>query len=334
MATGSSPRQQRPTVPPCPQRPAARPGPPVDVELARLERVAVGRFRCPVDHPSFADSGPIRGTLIVFPRVPVWIQHAGGPALVADANVAMLYNNGQEYRRTAISHEGDRCEWFSFEPELVAEALAVREPAALERRERPFRQVRVAVDATTYALQRALFDAATNGAAPSSPPLDPLWMEETALQVLGRVVAGLPPPSPGSARWSPASRARTRDEHAGLVAELQHLLGTRLDARWSLGDLGRTLGRSPFHLGRVFARATGTTLHAYRHQLRLRAALERISDGVDLTTVALDLGFSSHSHFTSAFTRAFGGPPSGFRLARRRRSQSAGGDPGRILKAR
>ena len=44
------------------------------------------------------------------------------------------------------------------------------------------------------------------------------------------------------------------------------------------------------------------------------AALERLAVGADdLTTLALELGFSSHSHFTDAFRREFGRPPSAAR---------------------
>ena len=53
------------------------------------------------------------------------------------------------------------------------------------------------------------------------------------------------------------------------------------------------------------------SLHAYRNQLRLRAALERLHEpGVELIEIALDLGFSSHSHFTETFRRSFGKTPS------------------------
>jgi AraC family transcriptional regulator len=74
---------------------------------------------------------------------------------------------------------------------------------------------------------------------------------------------------------------------------------------------------SVFHLCRTFRAVTGQTIHAYRTQLRLRAALERVEYASDLSAVALDLGFSSHSHFTAAFRRAFGVTPSGVRRALR-----------------
>jgi AraC-like DNA-binding protein len=46
----------------------------------------------------------------------------------------------------------------------------------------------------------------------------------------------------------------------------------------------------------------------------LIAAVQAILDGCgDLTALALDLGFSSHSHFTDAFRRRFGMAPSSLR---------------------
>ena len=59
-------------------------------------------------------------------------------------------------------------------------------------------------------------------------------------------------------------------------------------------------------------------MHAYRVQLRLRHALERVAEpAADLASVALDLGFASHSHFTAAFRRAYGRTPGDFRRAAR-----------------
>jgi AraC-like DNA-binding protein len=71
---------------------------------------------------------------------------------------------------------------------------------------------------------------------------------------------------------------------------------------------------SPYHLSRIFRRSTGSSLHAYQTSLRLREGLRRLSDGEqDLTALALDLGFSDHSHFTNSFRRHFGSAPSKFR---------------------
>ena len=56
------------------------------------------------------------------------------------------------------------------------------------------------------------------------------------------------------------------------------------------------------------------TLHAWQSRLRLLSGLERVAEpGIDLGEVANDLGYASHSHFTTAFRRAFGITPSAFR---------------------
>jgi AraC-like DNA-binding protein len=52
-------------------------------------------------------------------------------------------------------------------------------------------------------------------------------------------------------------------------------------------------------------------MHAYRTHLRLRLALDRFADpDADLGTIALELGFNSHSHFTGAFRSVFSATPS------------------------
>lgn len=82
----------------------------------------------------------------------------------------------------------------------------------------------------------------------------------------------------------------------------------REDAR--LDAIARAVACSPFHLARMFRRHTGRSLHAYRTQLRLAEALRRIDEGQrDLLALALDLGFTSHSHFTATFGKMLGVTP-------------------------
>lgn len=89
------------------------------------------------------------------------------------------------------------------------------------------------------------------------------------------------------------------------------MIARRFTRNLSLSEIAREVETSVFHLARIFKARTGFSLHAYRNQLRLRAALERLPDrAVDLINIALDLGFSSHSHFTETFRRHFGQTPS------------------------
>ena len=65
------------------------------------------------------------------------------------------------------------------------------------------------------------------------------------------------------------------------------------------------------HLARVFRRHSGVSVHRTILTLRLRDSLDRLREAsADIASIALDLGFSDHSHFTAAFRRAFGITPS------------------------
>ena len=63
----------------------------------------------------------------------------------------------------------------------------------------------------------------------------------------------------------------------------------------------------------------GAPLYRYQLRLRLARALDLLGDHDDLTALGLELGFSSHSHFSAAFREAYGRSPSAFRQAALRR---------------
>jgi AraC-like DNA-binding protein len=98
-----------------------------------------------------------------------------------------------------------------------------------------------------------------------------------------------------------------------LVLRTKAFLETNMAAAIRLADVARHAGASPAYLTDVFRKAEGIPLHRYLVQLRLARALVELPDAPDLTTLALASGFSSHSHFTAAFRRAFGCTPSEYR---------------------
>ena len=85
----------------------------------------------------------------------------------------------------------------------------------------------------------------------------------------------------------------------------------RLFENANVCDLARDVQVSPYHLCRSFRAETGMTLHAYRRAIRLRTTLG-LAEAYrgNLSALALRAGFYSHSHFTTAFRRAFGVSPS------------------------
>ncbi|WP_158625040.1 helix-turn-helix transcriptional regulator [Corallococcus terminator] len=131
----------------------------------------------------------------------------------------------------------------------------------------------------------------------------PLAREEAALALVHQLHAEdcAPPRCPRAI--SPAWRR--------LAEELQHVMATCFTKRLTVSALAASTRTSPFHASRVFRAVTGETMHAHITRLRLRAALFELEHAAgNLTDVALAMGFSSHSHFTQAFRREFGCPPS------------------------
>lgn len=276
----------------------------IDVEVFASPLLRIGRWRCPAEHPVFLDSGPVPDALFVFPRQSVWIQHDGGRPFVADPNTVTYYNKGQPYRRQRLSEAGDHCEWYAVAPEAIADTLAAHEPAAVDRPDTPFTFTHGPSDAESYLRQRLVFEHVCREAAP-----DQLFVEEAVLSVLGAVTL-LAYDRQGQAPVRP----RRRRGDVDAVEAARQFIAERYRENLSLSDVAREVGTSVFHLSRVFHARTGFSLHAYRNQLRLRAALERLAErDADLTGIALDLGFSSHSHFTETFRRTFGRTPSAVR---------------------
>ena len=256
--------------------------------------IRIGAFRCHPSHPSFHDSGPARNFCFVFPRTVVEIEHEHEPAFVANPNVVTFYNQGQPYLRNPVSPEGDRCDWFGVNVDLVRDVIRSFDPAVDERPEAPFRCTHSWSDAGTYLLQRQVFQQVASSA------VQVLRVEESVIRLLENVVRSAPA-SP------PAIGIKQRD----VVHHVKLILSQRLGERLTLRDIAAEVEMSPYHLCRLFRRATGTRLHQYRQKLLLRWSLEGVANsGRPLVDIALDAGFSSHSHFTSAFRREFSDSPS------------------------
>ncbi len=85
--------------------------------------------------------------------------------------------------------------------------------------------------------------------------------------------------------------------------------------RLSLKFIAKEVGVSPVYLTQEFSRSEGTPLYQYQLRLRLSRALLELPHCDDITGLALDLGFSSHSHFSSVFRKTFGLTPSVYRCS-------------------
>lgn len=271
----------------------------------------VGAFRCGAARPDFPVAGQIRDhCAFVFPRTAVRIRPAGRKGFTAHPGVVALYNPRQPYTRARLDPAGDHCEWFALDAHAAAEAVREWDARAADDEHAPFRFTHAPADASAYLAQRELFCTLARGDG-----ADALAVEERVLLLLGAVLR-LAYTADGARRRVAPPRPRERD----AAEAARDLLALRFREPLTLQDLARAVSLSRFRLCRAFRAAAGTTLHAFREQLRLRAALGPLAEGCgDLTALALDLGYSSHSHFTASFRRAFGVTPSQARAALRSR---------------
>jgi len=87
-----------------------------------------------------------------------------------------------------------------------------------------------------------------------------------------------------------------------------------LDTKSSLQVLAKESGYSRVHFVRMFRAATGYTPHNYLLKLRVDRVRELLaSPKLSLTDIALECGFSSHSHLSRVFRQVLGATPSEYR---------------------
>jgi AraC family transcriptional regulator len=270
--------------------------------LYESESFDVGEFRCVPSHPLWRELNDNIGPRphLVFPRTSTYIDRGPSDRVLATPNHVVFYASNELYRRELHDPRGDLSVFVTVAPGLFDElAGGSRRPLG-------------ATEAETYLAVQLLVRHLRQ-----EERADPLFVSET----LHRVVADAASPRVGAHR---AARPATLACHRELAETAKDMLARRLAEPLPLEELARQLHASPFHLARIFRDVTGFTLHGYRIHLRLRRSLEHLVEpDADVTWVAHALGFSSLSHFSGAFKRAFGLPPSSVR-----------GEPRKIVEAR
>jgi AraC-like DNA-binding protein len=137
---------------------------------------------------------------------------------------------------------------------------------------------------------------------------DAFESEALGLDLLGMSLASMCPSVP------PRRSALPRRRQA--VERVKEAVAAAPAGKWSVARLAKVACLSPFHLCHVFREMAGTSIYDYVLHERLAHSLDGVLDrGDDLTTIALDAGFASHSHFTARFREFFGVTPTALRRA-------------------
>ena len=233
-------------------------------------------------------------THLVFPYRGVYMRHVGSDQSVADANHVLFFNAGEGYQVSHPVTGGDDSLVLAVSQPLLRElaptALAARGDAF------KFRGQSLRIDPRTQALVALLKHSLRNGS------IEPLEAESLALTLVCRSLG------PRTTRQTGATHARQR-----LVDRAKVLLAGDLTRRWSLAEIAAEIGGSAVYLTQAFQQVEGVPLYRYHLRLRLARALDLVAKCEDMSALALDLGFSSHSHFAAAFKQTYGRSPSAFR---------------------
>ena len=99
-----------------------------------------------------------------------------------------------------------------------------------------------------------------------------------------------------------------------VMRRLVDLIDGQLAAHPSLESIADTVGLSPGHFARKFQQSAGLSLGRFMNGRRIGMSFAMLKAGaIPLSQIALDLGFSSQSHFTRLFSGHTGMAPQQFR---------------------
>jgi AraC family transcriptional regulator len=230
---------------------------------------------------------------LVFPYRGVYVHHLGSDPAIADANQVVIFNPGEGYRMSHPVHGGDAS------LVVVADEALLRElvPASLQRRGvLALDPHHLRIDPRTQALIALLRHRLRSGATES------LEAESLTLTLVRRAFG-----------TRTSHRAGGTTGRRRLVDRAKIVLAGDLTRRWTLAAIAAEVDASPVYLTQVFQDVEGVPLYRYHRHLRLARSLDLLERCEDLSALAFELGFSSHSHFSAAFRQLYGRSPSAFR---------------------
>jgi AraC-like DNA-binding protein len=264
------------------------------IELLDTPTVRIRDVRCDGHCRERSAEERATHTQLVYPYRGVYVRHIGDDDAVAESNQVLYFNAGESY---CVSHpvEGGDSSFVLVPADSVLRELAPKE-RILDGEPVRFRTPRSSLDTRAQALAALLRHSLSTGV------IDKLEAESLALTLIQRTLG------PRTSREPAGSQG-----HRKLVDRTKLVLSADLLRRWALADVAAEVGVSPVYLTQVFQRVEGVPLYRYQLRLRLARALDMIRDEPDLTKIAMELGFSNPSHFSSAFRQAYGRSPSEFK---------------------
>lgn len=264
--------------------------------LFRSPLALVENLRCQSNRPAKDADGFSADFQVCLPYRGLFVWHVGADDVVSDANQVLFVSSGEPFHVSEPVGGGYAELIITPATELLSELLGLAQ-ARLQTHPLFLHRSRQADVRLQLLRARFLhFDASHSSA---------MAAEELVIEILKCAL------HVSASRCEPGSATRR------LIRRSKEFIEAHLSESFRLGDVARAVGASPAYLTDVFRRFEGVPLHKYVLRLRLARALVELPHADDLTGLALDLGFASHSHFGAAFRRAFACTPSEFRQSAR-----------------
>jgi AraC-like DNA-binding protein len=133
-----------------------------------------------------------------------------------------------------------------------------------------------------------------------------LWYQAKTLELLSQILFQ---PTPPEEFFCQRQKRVARERIERTTAILRSHLADPPD----IEALGAQVGCSPFYLSRLFSKETGMTIPQYVRQIRMERAADLLLEGRhNVTEAAMEVGYSSLSHFSKAFCTTIGCCPALF----------------------
>ena len=127
-----------------------------------------------------------------------------------------------------------------------------------------------------------------------------LWYQAKTLELLSQVLFQ---PAPQEEFFCQRQKRVARER----VERTTAILRTHLAEPPDIEALGAQVGCSPFYLSRLFSKEMGMTIPQYVRQIRMERAADLLLGGRhNVTEAAMEVGYSSLSHFSKAFCTTIG----------------------------
>lgn len=188
--------------------------------------------------------------------------------------------------------------WIEFKPTYFEQY-----PISLLETEQPFRFDQVTEQQFSICSQStAMLQQMKQPTAPTAFT-QALQQKETIIALLRRALECIT--MPFTVCPVPACRFLAYDSEREKVMEARRVVEMHFDNPLTIKELSRKVAMNECYLKKGFKALTGKTIHEYTQDLRISKAKEMLQQqGLSVSDVANTLGFSSISHFSTAFKKA------------------------------